>query len=95
MKMIPVFRCLNIKEAISFYTPILDFELKEPGTSSGDRVVVLANEDAELILTSLEGDQKTGIAVCVLVEDEDSLFEKYIKRGLDISDTKGSLFIRA
>jgi catechol 2,3-dioxygenase-like lactoylglutathione lyase family enzyme len=79
-----------MEEAISFYTEILDFELKEPGASSDDWVVALINGDAELMLTSLEGDQKTGIATNVLVEDIDSLFKKYTMRGLDQSHRKES-----
>ena len=88
--MVPIFRCLDMKEAIAFYTGILDFELKEPGASANDWVVALKNGDAELMLTSLEGDQKIGIAVNVLVQDIDHLFEKYIKRGLDISGRENS-----
>ena len=88
--MIPIFRCRNMKDAISFYTNILDFELKESGASPDDWVVVLANGDAELLLTSLEGDQKIGIAANVLVENIDDLFAKYLKRGLDISNKGGS-----
>ena len=83
MKMILIFRCRSMKEAISFYTSILDFELKEAGASPDDWVVALKNGDAELLLTSLEGDQKIGIAANVLVDDIDTLFEKYVKRGLD------------
>ena len=79
-----------MKEAISFYTDILDFELKEPGASPDDWVVALINGDAELILTSLEGDQKIGIAANVQVQDIDRLFEKYIKRGLDTSNRENS-----
>ena len=85
MKMIPLFRTRNMKEAIAFYTNILDFELREPGASPDDWVVLLANGDAELMLTSLEGDQKIGIATNVLVDNIDELFEKYKKRGLDTS----------
>lgn len=90
MKMIPIFRCRNMKEAISFYTRILDFELKEAGASPDDWVVALKNGDAELLLTSLEGDQKIGIAANVLVDDIDGLFEKYVSRGLDTSAKEDS-----
>lgn len=90
MKMIPIFRCRDIKEAISFYTNILDFKLKEPSASGEDRVVALSNGDAELLLTSLEGDQKMGIAANVLVDNVDDLFDKYVKRGLDVSGKQGS-----
>jgi catechol 2,3-dioxygenase-like lactoylglutathione lyase family enzyme len=90
MKMIPIFRCRNMKDAIAFYTGILDFEMKEPGASADDWVVALKNGDAELMLTILEGDQKIGIATNVLVKNIDHLFEKYLKRGLDISGKENS-----
>lgn len=90
MKMIPIFRCRSMKEALSFYTKILDFELKEPGASSDDWVVALINGEAELLLTSLEGDQKIGIAANVAVDNIDELFEKYVQRGLDTSNKEGS-----
>jgi catechol 2,3-dioxygenase-like lactoylglutathione lyase family enzyme len=57
MKMIPLLRCRNMQEAISFYTSILDFELKDANTSPEDWVIDLVNGAAELQLTSLEGDQ--------------------------------------
>jgi catechol 2,3-dioxygenase-like lactoylglutathione lyase family enzyme len=79
-----------MKDAISFYTRILDFELKEASASSKDWVVALINGDAELMLTSLEGDQKIGIATNVLVDNIDDLFKKYLQRGLEISDKKDS-----
>ena len=88
--MIPIFRCRNMKEAVSFYTKILDFEMNEPGASMDDWVVLLSNGDAELLLTSLEGDQKIGIAANVLVDDIDDLFQKYLSRGLDTSTKEGS-----
>jgi catechol 2,3-dioxygenase-like lactoylglutathione lyase family enzyme len=90
MKMIPIFRCRDMKEAIAFYTTVLDFKLGEPGASADDWVVLLKNGDAALMLTILEGDQKIGIATNVIVDDVDSLFQKYLKRGLDISNKKDS-----
>lgn len=90
MKMIPIFRCRSMPEALSFYTKILDFELKEPDASPEDWVVALKNGEAELTLTSLEGDQKIGIAANVLVHDIDKLFEKYVRRGLDTSNRENS-----
>ncbi|HEX5655178.1 MAG TPA: VOC family protein [Chitinophagaceae bacterium] len=90
MKMIPLFRCRNMKDAISFYTTILDFELKDADASPEDWVVSLKNGEAELLLTSLEGDQKIGIAANVQVEQIDELFAKYLGRGLDISHKQGS-----
>jgi catechol 2,3-dioxygenase-like lactoylglutathione lyase family enzyme len=74
-----------MREALSFYTNILDFELAERGASDEDWVIALKNGDAYLLLTILEGDQKIGIAANVLVENVDALFEKYKTRGLDQS----------
>jgi hypothetical protein len=48
----------------------------------------LKNGDAELALTSLEGDQKIRVAANVLVNDIDSSFKKYMMRGLDQSHRK-------
>lgn len=90
MKMIPIFRCSDMKKSIAFYTGILDFELKDSDASPEDWVVVLVKGEAELLLTSVEGDQKVGIAANALVKDMDSLFEKYVKRGLDTSNKKSS-----
>ncbi len=82
MKTIPFLRCLNMKEAIDFYTNILDFKLKYPNASADDWVVDLVNGEAELGLTILEGDQKLGINVYVRVDEVDNLFKKYVSRGL-------------
>lgn len=90
MQMIPLFRCSNMQEAINFYTRILDFELKEPGASANDWVVLLQNDGAELMLTILEGDQRMGIAANVRVKNIDALFAKYKSRGLDTSHKKES-----
>ncbi len=88
--MIPLLRCRDMKEAISFYTTILDFELKDANASPDDWVVDLVNGDAELQLSILEGNHNPGIPVNVRVDDVDGLFEKYIKRGLDTSGKKES-----
>ena len=74
-----------MKEAISFYTTVLDFELKYSNATPGDLVVELINGEAELLLTSLDGDQKVAINTSVLVNDIDGLFKKYKDRGLDTS----------
>lgn len=89
MKMIPLFRCTDMKTSVAFYTTVLDFELY-PGDTHEDAVVILTNKDAALMLTSLEGDQQVGIAANVLVDNIDELFKKYIARGLDPSSKKES-----
>ncbi len=90
MKMIPLLYCRDMKEAIDFYTGILDFKVKYAEATADDGVVDLVNGDAELQLTSFEGNQKQLIAVNVRVEEVDNLFAKYISRGLDTSNKKES-----
>jgi catechol 2,3-dioxygenase-like lactoylglutathione lyase family enzyme len=90
MKMIPLFKCRNMKDAIAFYTGILDFKLKYKEASADDWVVDLVNENIELQLTVLESDNLLGSVVNVWVEDVDSLFKKYLDRGLDVSNKEGS-----
>ena len=87
--MIPLLKCSNMKQAIGFYTGILDFELK--GTGAGeDQVVDLVNGDIEIQLTLLEADSLFGSVVNIRVDDVDGLFKKYLERGLDTSGKKGS-----
>lgn len=89
--MVPIFRCSDMKKALSFYTNILDFKINEPGASADDWVVLLTgDDDAQLMLTILEGDQKIGIAANVFVNEVDNRFQKYVQRGLDVSKKKES-----
>lgn len=88
--MIPLFKCRNMKDAVDFYTRILDFRLKYAEASINDLVVDLVNDGAELQLTVLESDNLYGSVVNVWVEDVDGLFKKYLMRGLDASKKKNS-----
>jgi uncharacterized glyoxalase superfamily protein PhnB len=90
MKMIPLFRVTEMKAAISFYTQVLDFKIKNPNASEEDVVVLLENGEADLMLTKLEFDQKIGISANVLVTGIDALFKKYTSRGLDQSHKQNS-----
>lgn len=91
MKIIPLFKCRNLKDAIDFYTGVLDFKLKYPDTLANNwGGADLVNEDAELQLTTYESDSLYGSVVNVWVDDVDSRFAKYLERGLDISHKKDS-----
>ena len=90
MKIIPLLRVLNMKQAIDFYTKILDFEFKYSSVSEDDWGIDLINDKAEIKLTIAEGDQKSGIAIYVEVDEVDNLFKKYLSRGLDTSSKKES-----
>ncbi len=80
MKFIPLLKVRNIKEAIGFYTGVLDFELKCPDEELNIFCVDLINGEAEFQLSETDG--IFGIAVYVRVDDIDSLFKKYINQGL-------------
>ena len=88
MKIIPLLRCNNLKEAISFYTKVLDFTLKYPSQSENEWAVEIINNDAEIILASKDGMPR--IAIYVRVDDVDAIFEKYIKRGLIVPNNPNS-----
>jgi len=91
MKMIPLFKCRNLKDAVDFYTRILDFELKYADPSANDwGGADLINNDVELQLTTYESDTLYGSVVNVWVDDVDGLFNKYLERGLDTSHKKNS-----
>ena len=90
MKVIPIIKCKDMKESLSFYTRVLDFQIKYPGTTADEPVVTLINGDAEIQLSTMPGDSLFGTAVNVRVDDVDALFAKYLKRGLDTSGKKKS-----
>lgn len=79
-----------MKNAVDFYTRILDFTLKHAEASVNDLVVDLINEDAELQLTVLESTNLYGSVINVWVDDVDVMFNKYLERGLDTSNKKNS-----
>ena len=80
MKIIPLLRCNNLKEAISFYTNVLDFTLKYPDDADNEWVIELINNNAEILLASMDGTPR--ISIYVKVDDVDTIFEKYVDRGL-------------
>jgi uncharacterized glyoxalase superfamily protein PhnB len=88
MKLIPLLKVRNMKQAVSFYTEILDFTLKFPDEELNIFCVDLINGDAELQLTETDG--IFGVAINVWVDEVDELFKKYMNRGLDNSKKKES-----
>src|SRR6218665_3567221 len=90
MKIIPLFKCRDMQEAIDFYTKILDFRQKYPEETAEDPVVDLIFEGAELQLTSYESDTLYGSVVNIEVNNIDARFQRYLERGLDVSGKKNS-----
>lgn len=85
MNIIPIMKCEDISESISFYTQVLDFEVLNPEDEFPYKLLI--REGARLDLSSIDG----GIASCVYIEVEnvDSLFARFIDRGLDVSGCEG------
>lgn len=86
MSIIPTVRCRTMKDAVAFYTKVLDFTCQGVWPSDGDPAfAILKREGSELHLSSHAGDGQFGQAIAVLTKDADALFRKFIKRGLDAS----------
>lgn len=88
MKIIPLLRCNDLKEAIAFYTNVLDFTLKYPDEPDNEWVIELVNQGAEILLARMDGTPR--IALYVSVDDVDALFKKYVSRGLIVPNNPDS-----
>jgi catechol 2,3-dioxygenase-like lactoylglutathione lyase family enzyme len=88
MKIIPLLRCNDLKEAVAFYTNILDFTLKYPEEADNEWVIEVINNDAEIMLTSRDGTPR--IPICIRVDDVDAIFKKYVERGLIVPNNPNS-----
>lgn len=86
--MVPLLKVRNMRQTVSFYTEILDFDVKYPQEDLNVSCVDLVNGGAELQLTETDG--ICGVAVNVCVEEVDELFKKYRTRGLTVSGKKES-----
>jgi uncharacterized glyoxalase superfamily protein PhnB len=87
MKLIPVIRCHNMRRSLDFYTRLLDFVIKYPESATDDDFITIINDCAEIQLSISDGTTET--ILNILVEDVDTLFAKYVSRGLDTSNKKG------
>jgi catechol 2,3-dioxygenase-like lactoylglutathione lyase family enzyme len=91
MNIIPIVKCTEIHTSVLFYTNVLDFDHRGTWPASGDPAfAILTREGAELHLSSHAGDGICGNRFTVIVNDVDTLFRKFISRGLDISRKKES-----
>jgi uncharacterized glyoxalase superfamily protein PhnB len=85
MKIIPLLKVSNMRDAIRHYTETLDFVMTWPEDTPESPVVDLGHEELELQITTHESERLFGSVVYVWVGDVDSLFAKYRSRGLDVS----------
>ncbi len=88
MKLIPLLRCKNLKEAVHFYTTILDFKLKNPDNADDEWVIELTHGDAEILLASMDGTPR--VALYVSVDDVDATFANYVSRGFVVPNNPAS-----
>lgn len=85
MKIVPLFKVSDMREAIRHYTEVLDFRMTWPEDTADSPVVDLGHEEMELQITTHESERLFGSVVYVWVEEVDRLFAKFISRGLDTS----------
>ncbi len=85
MKIIPIFKCMDMKVALDFYTDVLDFKIKYKEATENDPVVILKNGSVQIMLSTMVGEKPFRTAANVYVRDVDARFKKYLNRGLDIS----------
>ena len=84
MAIVPTVRCRNMRNALAFYTGVLDFERVDGDDDLGDpSFSVLAREGDQLILSSHRGDGEFGQAVVITTNDVDALFRQFRARGLN------------
>jgi uncharacterized glyoxalase superfamily protein PhnB len=85
MRFIPLFKVRDMRAAIHHYTEVLDFVMTWPEDTADSPVVDLGYEQMELQITTHESESLFGSVVYIYTTDIDSLFAKYISRGLDTS----------
>lgn len=72
-----------MQEAIRHYTEVLDFLMTWPEDTVGSSVVDLGHEEMEFQITTHESNNLFGSVIYVYTADVDSLFAKFLGRGLD------------
>ena len=83
MAIIATLRCRSMRTSLAFYTVILDFEHVDGDDGLHDpSFCVLSREGGYLFLSSHRGDGEFGAAVVVTTVEIDSLFRKFLARGL-------------
>jgi len=80
-----------MKQSISFYVDVLDFELVGTWPESGSPAFsILQREGAEVHLSTHSGDGVFGTVFSIIVGDINHLYTRYLERGLDASNKRES-----
>lgn len=87
MKLVPVIKVLDMQKAVLFYTNVLDFEYVGtwPSLESTPSFTIIKKDNIEINLSTHSGDGVPGNVLYFIVEEVDSLFKKFLARGLDTS----------
>lgn len=92
MKIVPIIKSSDLVKSLQFYTQILDFRRKWPGSHAGQQdremangVIDLVCDGAELQLSHHAGDGVFGSVNRIFVDDVDERYATFRARGLDTS----------
>lgn len=88
MAIIPTVRCRDLDVSLLFYTQVLDFR-RADGDDPTPGFAVLVRAGDLLFLSTGSGDGEFGQAIVVMTEDVDTLFAKFLARGLTIPESEG------
>jgi len=86
MKIVPVIKCRDLDRSLQFYTAILDFERRWPGSEereAANGVIDLSKDGADLQLSRHAGDGVFGSLSRIFVDDVDERYATFRARGLD------------
>ncbi len=83
MNIIPVLACKDMAKSLRFYLEILDFELVRTWPEMGSpSFSILLREGAELHLSTYPGDGVASSIAAIIINDIESLFQKFVSSGL-------------
>lgn len=82
IKVTPLLKVRNMRAALRHYTEVLDFRMTWPDDTPDSPVVDLGYEDMAFQITTHESERLFGSVIYIYVPDVDTLFAKYVERGL-------------
>ncbi len=89
----PFIKCSNLKTSLAFYTAVLDFTVivaPDPNPEAFmSRYSLIGREGGLVHLSSHSNDGAFGSLNYVRVDDVDTLYQKFVKRGLVTNTVEG------
>ena len=84
MSLIPMLRCHDLRESVTFYTRVLDFEWAGANDDPGEYDFITLGRSGDQLALSRD-DGVFGTVVVVTTPDVDGLFRQFRQRGLQTS----------